>query len=185
MTATNTPQTRKAATKNDKPKHDKSAAGKPKSRVLGAADFNSQLGALPGLDDLLKKAPAAGGGLGGLLGGLAGAVGGNAALISSIMGGFGKLGLTTDHAKKFEPVILEFLRTRVGTDVALQGNMDPTCLFLPPDQLRERVAEVLASHGSGPGHVFNLGHGVLPQTDPEHVRVMVEAVRELSARPQQ
>lgn len=91
---------------------------------LGAADFNSQLGALPGLDDLLKKAPAAGGGLGGLLGGLAGAVGGNAALISSIMGGFGKLGLTTDHAKKFVPVILEFLRTRVGTDVA--ANLEKT-----------------------------------------------------------
>lgn len=76
------------------------------------------------------------------------------------------------------------VRRRVGPDVALQGNMDPTCLFLPPDKLRERVGEVLASHGTGPGHIFNLGHGVLPMTDPERVRVMVEAVRELSARPE-
>jgi uroporphyrinogen decarboxylase len=74
------------------------------------------------------------------------------------------------------------VRRRVGEDLALQGNMDPTCLFLPPDELRKRVAEVLASHGPGPGHIFNLGHGVLPPTDPEHVRVMVESVRELSAR---
>lgn len=74
-------------------------------------------------------------------------------------------------------------RQRVGDGVALQGNMDPTCLFLPPDKLRERVGEVLASHGDGPGHIFNLGHGVLPPTDPERVRVMVESVRELSTRP--
>lgn len=74
------------------------------------------------------------------------------------------------------------VRRRVGQGVALQGNMDPTCLFLPPERIRERVGEVLASHGNGPGHIFNLGHGVLPPTNPEHVRAMVQAVRELSAR---
>ncbi len=74
------------------------------------------------------------------------------------------------------------VRKRIGHDVALQGNLDPTCLFLPPDKLRERVAEVLDSHGPGNGHIFNLGHGILPMTDPERVRVMVEAVRELSTR---
>jgi uroporphyrinogen decarboxylase len=79
-------------------------------------------------------------------------------------------------------VDLGAVRARVGDDVALQGNLDPTCLFLPPDQLRARVKEVLDSHGDGPGHIFNLGHGVLPMTDPERVRVMVQAVRELSAR---
>lgn len=85
---------------------------------LGAADFDAQLGGVPGLGELLGKAPASGGsGLGGLLGGLAGAVGGNAALISTVMTGFGKLGLTTDHAKKFVPVILDFLRSKVGPDV--------------------------------------------------------------------
>jgi hypothetical protein len=91
---------------------------------LGAAEFDSQLGSLPGLNDLLKKAPAAGGGLGGLLGGLAGAMGGNAALISTIVGGFGKLGLKPDDAKKFVPIIMGFLRTKVGPDVV--SNLEKT-----------------------------------------------------------
>jgi uroporphyrinogen decarboxylase len=73
-------------------------------------------------------------------------------------------------------------RRRLGTDVAVQGNLDPTALFLPPDKLRARVGAILAAAGSAPGHIFNLGHGVLPPTNPEHVRVMVEAVRELSQR---
>jgi len=84
---------------------------------LGGAEFDQLLGGLPGLGDLMKKAPASGGGLGGMLGGLASAVGGNAALIATIVGGFGKLGLTTDHAKKFVPVIIQFLHTKVGPDV--------------------------------------------------------------------
>ena len=86
---------------------------------IGAAEFDSQLGGVPGLHDLLRKAPASGGGgaLGGLLGGLAGAIGGNAALISSVISGFGKLGLKPEDAKKFVPVIMGFLRTKVGPDV--------------------------------------------------------------------
>jgi hypothetical protein len=85
---------------------------------LGGAEFDKLLGGVPGVSDLLKKAPAAGGGgLGGLLGGLAGAVGGNAGLIATVVGGFGKLGLTTDHAKRFVPIILTFLRSKVGPDV--------------------------------------------------------------------
>jgi hypothetical protein len=85
---------------------------------LGAAEFDSQLGSVAGLSDLLKKAPAAGGGgLGGLLGGLAGAMGGNAALISTIVSGFGRLGLKAEDAKKFVPIILDYLRTQVGPDV--------------------------------------------------------------------
>ena len=93
---------------------------------LGAAAFESQLGNVPGLHDLLKKAPASGGGggLGGLLGGLAGAMGGNAALISTVVGGFSKLGLKTDDAKKFVPVILGYLRTKVGPDVV--SNLEKT-----------------------------------------------------------
>src|SRR6187397_2063942 len=84
---------------------------------LGAAEFDSNLGSVPGLNDLLKKAPAAGGGgLGGLLGGLAGAMGGNSALISSILSGFGKLGLKAEDAKKFVPIILGFLQTKVVPD---------------------------------------------------------------------
>ena len=86
---------------------------------LGDGEFSRLLGGVPGLDELLKKAPAAGGGggLGGLLGGLAGAVGGNAALISTVMSGFGKLGLGTDDARRFVPVIMDFLRKKVGPDV--------------------------------------------------------------------
>jgi len=85
---------------------------------LGDGEFARLLGGVPGLTDLVKKAPASGGsGLGGLLGGLAGAVGGNAALISTIVGGFGKLGLTTDDAKRFVPVVLDFLRKNAGPDV--------------------------------------------------------------------
>lgn len=84
---------------------------------LGDGEFSKLLGGVPGLSDLVKKAPASGGGLGGLLGGLAGAVGGNAALISTVVGGFSKLGLGTDDAKRFVPVIMDFLRKKVGPDV--------------------------------------------------------------------
>ena len=72
------------------------------------------------------------------------------------------------------------VRRRVGDGVALQGNLDPLALFAPEDQLRRRVAEVLGSAGDGPGHIFNLGHGILPQTDPERVKLVVDTVRELS-----
>jgi hypothetical protein len=85
---------------------------------LGGEEFSKLLGGVPGLSDLMHKAPAAGGGgLGGLLGGLAGAMGGNAGLIATVVGGFGKLGLKAEDAKKFVPVILGFLRSKVGPDV--------------------------------------------------------------------
>jgi hypothetical protein len=85
---------------------------------LGADEFGKLLGGVPGIGDLIKKAPASGGGLGGLLGGIAGAVGGNAGLIATIVGGFGKLGLSAEDAKRFAPVMLEFVRSKVGPDVA-------------------------------------------------------------------
>ena len=75
---------------------------------------------------------------------------------------------------------IDEVRRRVGDGVALQGNLDPGALFAPPAEIRARVADILERAGSI-GHVFNLGHGVLPETDPEHVRAMVVAVRELSA----
>ena len=74
---------------------------------------------------------------------------------------------------------IDEVRRRVGDGVALQGNLDPGALFAPPSEIRARVADILARAGKR-GHIFNLGHGVLPQTDPEHVRAMVAAVRELS-----
>lgn len=70
----------------------------------------------------------------------------------------------------------------VGHDVAVQGNLDPTALFAPPREIRSRVGEILQRAGGKPGHIFNLGHGVLPETPVEHVITMVEAVHELSAR---
>src|SRR6187549_1271904 len=85
---------------------------------LGGDEFNKLLGGVPGLGDLMKKAPATGGGLGGLLGGLAGAMGGNASLIATIIGGFGKLGLSAEDAKRFAPVMMSYLRDKVGPDVA-------------------------------------------------------------------
>ena len=67
-------------------------------------------------------------------------------------------------------------RRRVGHRVALQGNLDPITLFARPERIREEVARVLADFGKGPGHIFNLGHGILPQTSPEHAAAMIEAV---------
>ena len=73
-------------------------------------------------------------------------------------------------------------RARVGQRVALQGNMDPTMLYASATRIREEVATILSRFGSGPGHVFNLGHGITPEVDPEHARVFIEAVHELSGR---
>jgi len=70
---------------------------------------------------------------------------------------------------------------RVGHDVAVQGNLDPVALFAPPDEIRRRVAQILGRAAGRPGHVFNLGHGVLPETPLEHVGVLIDAVHELSA----
>lgn len=64
--------------------------------------------------------------------------------------------------------------------VALQGNLNPATLRESPEVIEQSVAEVLASYGKGPGHVFNLGHGITPDIDPEHLGVLVEAVHRLS-----
>jgi uroporphyrinogen decarboxylase len=72
-------------------------------------------------------------------------------------------------------------RRRVQDSVALQGNLDPCILHSNPERIREGVGEVLASYGRGPGHVFNLGHGIHPDVDPEHALALVHAVHELSA----
>jgi hypothetical protein len=85
---------------------------------LGADEFRSMLGGVPGLEELARQVPAAGG-MGKLFGGLASAVGGsNGALLAGIVSGFGRLGLTPDHARNFAPVILEFVRARVGDATA-------------------------------------------------------------------
>ncbi|MGD2083926.1 MAG: uroporphyrinogen decarboxylase [Chromatiales bacterium] len=71
-------------------------------------------------------------------------------------------------------------RRQVGDAVALQGNLDPCALYASPERIRAEVAGVLESYGAAAGHVFNLGHGIHPNVDPEHARVMVDAVHELS-----
>ncbi|WP_349972194.1 uroporphyrinogen decarboxylase [Pseudomonas caspiana] len=73
-------------------------------------------------------------------------------------------------------------RRRVGNKVALQGNMDPSVLYASPQAIRAEVARILASYGSGNGHVFNLGHGITPEVDPAHAGAFIEAVHELSAQ---
>lgn len=68
----------------------------------------------------------------------------------------------------------------VGDRVALQGNMDPMMLFASPERIREEVGSILAGFGHGSGHVFNLGHGITPGVNPDHVTAFVDAVIELS-----
>lgn len=72
------------------------------------------------------------------------------------------------------------VRDQVGDRVALQGNMDPTVLYADKDYINKEVNRVLASFGTGNGHVFNLGHGVLPDIDPENVKALVQFVKEES-----
>jgi uroporphyrinogen decarboxylase len=71
---------------------------------------------------------------------------------------------------------------RIGADRAIQGNLDPCALFAPPRVVRQRVAAILGEAAGRPGHVFNLGHGVLPDTPVDSVRALVDSVHELSAR---
>lgn len=77
-------------------------------------------------------------------------------------------------------VTLEEARRRTGGKVALQGNLDPATLYGSPEAIRAEVQRTLESYGPGPGHVFNLGHGMAPDMDPERVRVLVDAVHEFS-----
>lgn len=70
----------------------------------------------------------------------------------------------------------------MGYDVAIQGNLDPVMLFAAPRRIREAVGTILAAAEDRPGHIFNLGHGVLPGTPVDHARVMVDAVHEMSQR---
>jgi uroporphyrinogen decarboxylase len=73
-------------------------------------------------------------------------------------------------------------RQRVGHQVALQGNIDPTVLFASPEAISAEVERVLGSYGFGSGHVFNLGHGISQHTKPEHAAALVQAVHELSRK---
>lgn len=73
-------------------------------------------------------------------------------------------------------------RELVGDRVAIQGNMDPSILYASPTRIEEEVKRILASFGHGNGHVFNLGHGITPEVNPDHVTAFVDAVHEHSAQ---
>lgn len=73
-------------------------------------------------------------------------------------------------------------RKLVNDRVALQGNLDPSALYGSPESIRNEVKKVLKSYGDAPGHVFNLGHGIHQFVNPDHLGVMVDAVREFSTR---
>jgi uroporphyrinogen decarboxylase len=66
-------------------------------------------------------------------------------------------------------------------DVAVQGNLDPITLLGPTGAIEERVADIIARVGGRPGHIFNLGHGLVPQTPPDNVKYVIDAVHRLSA----
>src|SRR5579884_3781325 len=72
-------------------------------------------------------------------------------------------------------------RARVGARVALQGNLDPAVLHARPETIRAEVQAALADFGPHPGHVFNLGHGITPDVDPDRLAVLIDAVHESSA----
>jgi len=71
---------------------------------------------------------------------------------------------------------------QLGGEVAVQGNLDPVLLFAPLHEIERRVEEILRRAANRPGHIFNLGHGILPKTPVEHVAATVEMVHKLSQR---
>lgn len=79
-------------------------------------------------------------------------------------------------------ITLQEARARVGTRVALQGNMNPAILLENPALIRSEVERILSEYGTGTGHIFNLGHGITPDVPPENVAELVNAVHELSRR---
>lgn len=74
------------------------------------------------------------------------------------------------------------VREKIGGRKALQGNLDPCVLFAPKEKIKEEVGRVLDSFGQGSGHIFNLGHGILPTTPVENTRYLVDCVKELSSK---
>lgn len=74
------------------------------------------------------------------------------------------------------------VRSEIGESKALQGNMDPSVLFASKERIRQETERILEGYGNGAGHIFNLGHGILPTTPPENARYLVSCVKELSVK---
>jgi uroporphyrinogen decarboxylase len=75
---------------------------------------------------------------------------------------------------------LDWGRNVLGDDIAVQGNFDPCRLLASPESIRSGVQEILDKNDGRPGHVFNLGHGIMPMVDPDHAKIFVDAVHEFS-----
>ena len=71
---------------------------------------------------------------------------------------------------------------RLGDGVGVQGNLDPVLLFTTPEEIRSAVRDVLRRADGRPGHIFNLGHGILPETPVDNVLALIDAVHEYSRR---
>jgi uroporphyrinogen decarboxylase len=71
---------------------------------------------------------------------------------------------------------------RIGVDMAVMGNLDPVALFASPNMIRSKAKQILDQAAGRPGHIFNLGHGILPDTPVENVIALVDMVHEMSAR---
>jgi uroporphyrinogen decarboxylase len=76
------------------------------------------------------------------------------------------------------------VRNKIGDKAALQGNLDPSVLYGSKEKIKEETIKVLESFGEGNGHIFNLGHGILPDIDPEKVKYLVKVVKEESKKNQ-
>ena len=79
-------------------------------------------------------------------------------------------------------VNLSSAKKQVGDKVALQGNMDPAVMLTNPETIKTEAEKILAEYGDGPGHVFNLGHGITPQVPVENVSALVDTVHQASEK---
>src|SRR5580658_6263638 len=77
---------------------------------------------------------------------------------------------------------LSAVRRTLGSEKAVQGNLDPAALFASPEELKRQIDIVLTEAGPAPGHIFNLGHGIWPDTDPDAVARLIDHVQARTSR---
>ncbi|MCE1190250.1 MAG: uroporphyrinogen decarboxylase, partial [Ignavibacteria bacterium] len=79
-------------------------------------------------------------------------------------------------------VTMEYAREKIGKHAAVQGNLDPTILYAPEEKIKTETVKILEVFGNHPGHIFNLGHGILPDVQPAKAKFLVKTVHEESTR---
>ena len=77
---------------------------------------------------------------------------------------------------------LSEVQDKIGDKVAIQGNLDPAVMYATPEIIRAEVKKVLSQFKGDTGHIFNLGHGITPDVNPENMAVLVDSVHEFSAK---